>query len=581
MEQMAQVTIQEIKQELKGYPYILEYNANYLDIDDDTENDRITWFYHALHTPPGKPYNPMTDYHMMTYCPLGSVAAYEKIQHPTCRMIRCKSLMGYFYTAPSPITEDEEVRVRRERNKVLAQPFYDDFKGKVWSEIVFKSLQNFEPFKVADYDKLTLAELIQMTEHLEDAYRQMWEWHWLCSGGLGFPYEEWARISKEWLGLTEEDPLFLKLMGGFDNLALKGRRELVRLGEAGADMGLKDIFLNNAAKDVLLKLRQEDGNAKEWLEEFGHYLSEYGWQSPTHIDWSVPGWVDDPSTPIKMIQQSLGKGSEAKEIDQLSKERERKEAEKEVMERLSPTQRRYYARVMQAGRQWHWWNEEHNMFMEQPFNSIGYRHYHNIGKKFIQTGCLENADDIFYLNPTEVKILLQEPYVYTFKARVARRKLIREKAAQLLPPFYLGKVPVETALSWDEIAGDIMETKMTRGRFIAPEEAQALRADLKGLPGSGGMAEGPARVIMSEDQMDEVQEGEILVAPTTSISWTPIFDKIVAAVIDSGGVLSHAACIGREYGIPVIVMTMAGTQNIKTGQKIRVDGDTGAVYILG
>ena len=111
-----QATIQEIKEQLKDYPYILDYNENYLDINDDTENDSITWFYHALHTPPGNPYNPMTDYHMMTYCPLGSVVAYEKIQHPTCRMIRCKTLMGYFYTAPSPITADEEVRARTERN---------------------------------------------------------------------------------------------------------------------------------------------------------------------------------------------------------------------------------------------------------------------------------------------------------------------------------------------------------------------------------------------------------------------------------------------------------------------------------
>jgi phosphoenolpyruvate-protein kinase (PTS system EI component) len=55
---------------------------------------------------------------------------------------------------------------------------------------------------------------------------------------------------------------------------------------------------------------------------------------------------------------------------------------------------------------------------------------------------------------------------------------------------------------------------------------------------------------------------------------------IKAAVLDTGAPMCHAAIVAREYAIPAILNTMTGTSKIKTGQRIRVDGDVGAVYII-
>jgi pyruvate,water dikinase len=103
---------------------------------------------------------------------------------------------------------------------------------------------------------------------------------------------------------------------------------------------------------------------------------------------------------------------------------------------------------------------------------------------------------------------------------------------------------------------------------------------LKGFAASPGSAEGPARVIFSADQIAEVQDGEILVAPLTAPSWAPIFGKIRATVTDVGGMMSHAAIVCREYGLPAVTGTAFGTKQIKTGQRIRVDGNTGQVTVL-
>ncbi|HAS31844.1 MAG TPA: hypothetical protein DCS84_06015, partial [Microbacterium sp.] len=103
---------------------------------------------------------------------------------------------------------------------------------------------------------------------------------------------------------------------------------------------------------------------------------------------------------------------------------------------------------------------------------------------------------------------------------------------------------------------------------------------LKGMPASPGTAEGPARVISTADQLSEVQEGEILVAPVTAPSWGPIFGKIRATVTDIGGMMSHAAIVCREYGMPAVTGTGTASVDIVTGQMLRVDGTSGTVTIL-
>jgi pyruvate,water dikinase len=105
-------------------------------------------------------------------------------------------------------------------------------------------------------------------------------------------------------------------------------------------------------------------------------------------------------------------------------------------------------------------------------------------------------------------------------------------------------------------------------------------AQLTGFAGSSGVVEGVARVILDVSDIAKIVEGEILVAPVTSPSWTPVFGKVAAAVSDIGGIMSHAAIVAREYGMPAVVGTGSATSRIKTGDRVRVDGNTGVVTIL-
>jgi pyruvate,water dikinase len=100
---------------------------------------------------------------------------------------------------------------------------------------------------------------------------------------------------------------------------------------------------------------------------------------------------------------------------------------------------------------------------------------------------------------------------------------------------------------------------------------------LHGMPGSPGVAEGPARIILEATHFDRLRAGDVLIAPYTNPAWTPLFPRAAAVVVDTGGVMSHAAIVAREYGIPAVMATGDGTQRLSDGQPVRVDGTRGLV----
>jgi phosphoenolpyruvate synthase/pyruvate phosphate dikinase len=92
--------------------------------------------------------------------------------------------------------------------------------------------------------------------------------------------------------------------------------------------------------------------------------------------------------------------------------------------------------------------------------------------------------------------------------------------------------------------------------------------------------EGKVKVVWTENELSKIEKGDILVAPTTSPSWTPVFSLLGGVIVDRGASLSHAAIVGREFGIPVVMNVFEGTKLLKDGMKVRLDANMGTVFIL-
>jgi pyruvate,water dikinase len=100
---------------------------------------------------------------------------------------------------------------------------------------------------------------------------------------------------------------------------------------------------------------------------------------------------------------------------------------------------------------------------------------------------------------------------------------------------------------------------------------------VSGVPASPGRATGSVRLVHGPDDFDELQPGEILVAPLTAPAWTPLFARAAAVVTDVGSAAAHASIIAREYGIPAVVGCGDATSRLRTGMRVTVDGTTGNV----
>jgi len=111
--------------------------------------------------------------------------------------------------------------------------------------------------------------------------------------------------------------------------------------------------------------------------------------------------------------------------------------------------------------------------------------------------------------------------------------------------------------------------------------AEAVDGAIQGFPGSSGSHTGPVRVIRDASEFGRLRPGDVLVCPITSPAWSVLLSQAGAVVTDGGGVLSHAAVIAREYGIPAVMATGDATRRLADGQVVVVDGTAGVVRLAG
>jgi phosphohistidine swiveling domain-containing protein len=183
---------------------------------------------------------------------------------------------------------------------------------------------------------------------------------------------------------------------------------------------------------------------------------------------------------------------------------------------------------------------------------------HRIGEHLVAAGVLAEPDDAFYLTDTELTGTLPS----SAGELVARRRERRD--------FYQGLELRETTWAGMPDVISLAEAATDGG---VDDKA------LSGIGASRGVVEGRVRVV-EDPTFADVEPGEILVASTTDPSWCSIMYISAGLVIDLGGMLSHAAVVAREIEIPCVVATKNATRRLRTGDRVRIDGNTGTVDVL-
>jgi pyruvate,water dikinase len=186
-----------------------------------------------------------------------------------------------------------------------------------------------------------------------------------------------------------------------------------------------------------------------------------------------------------------------------------------------------------------------------------------IGEWLATGGVISEPDDVFFLTRREVLEALGHGRLVT-PVDVTTRRMERDEQARLVAPLMVGRLTRMMRSLWERLP-----------RLVGAVPSDS--ALVSGTPASAGRAAGAVRVIRGPHEFDELQPGEILVAPLTAPAWTPLFTRAAGVVTDVGSLASHASIIAREYGIPAVVGCGDATARLRTGMQVTVDGTTGNV----
>lgn len=303
----------------------------------------------------------------------------------------------------------------------------------------------------------------------------------------------------------------------------------------------------------------------EFLARYGHRAADQ------EIDLGAPRFADDPTYVLGLLRTSMGTytGTHTAKRDGDDPLRRFEEgvaqARRTSAELVDATRRvkgRGHAAVLRLlldrGRALAGLREQPKFDLVRAI-ALAREVLRQAGDALVAEGVLANAEDIFFLDPAEVRTAVRDGTTARLRARVAdnRREFEFARSRPAVPRILTSE-----------------------GEAVYGPGAAAATDTLVGTPVSPGVREGVVRVVTSPVNA-RLRPGEVLVAATTDPGWTPLFLTAGALVMEVGGIVSHGALVAREYGLPAVTAVVDATTLLRTGQRVRVDGATGTVTVLG
>lgn len=297
------------------------------------------------------------------------------------------------------------------------------------------------------------------------------------------------------------------------------------------------------------------GPAIAWLEgdasgeagaRYRAYLERHGHRSLRELDIRQPEWAHDP-TPLVRSLQSQVRGRMARGAGP---------------SRLAPSSPR-----PEGARRFDWLrpvahaavrNRERSKSLLVAQTAIWKRAYRGLARQLVAEGRLDDEDAIYFLLHEEIEDVARATGRHALAdVTLGRREALAHQATLRFPEVAVG-----------------------RPQPLPPDDARDDAGVVLGKPVSRGRVEGVVRVVRTLEEAEALEPGEILVAPITDVGWTPYFAVVAGLVTDVGSAVSHGAVVAREYGLPAVLNTGDATRVLRTGERVRLDGDRGRVERL-
>lgn len=308
---------------------------------------------------------------------------------------------------------------------------------------------------------------------------------------------------------------------------------------------------------------------RRWLTAFSRYLDRYGHQI-YNLDFVVPTQAGDPLPVLISLKTMTQRPSHDPRARQRAIIAERDTLVDATARSLGPLRRRLLGVLLGWAQRCGPDREQALFYMGAGWPTLR-RLALELGRRLAETGSLRTAEDIFFLQTSELRTAISAREAGRAEPELAsvahQRRELRDARKRLHPP---PVVPQGYKLRFGPFDMSAFETQ--RRNVL---EGTTLR----GFAVSPGRTSATASVILSPADFSLMEPGTILVCPTTTPAWTPLFSQARGLVTDVGGVLAHGSIVAREYGIPAVLGTGSASRRIRHGQRITVDGDQGLVIL--
>ena len=580
------------------YPYYLVFQDSL-----KKEEDEKFWFCDSQHWPTVfKPFETIGG-EFAVKC-LGQYNA-RHLMIPNANGIDFRIHLGYLYMSPLPVpveqiaarVPDFEARIGHyfANWEELLAAWHVKVKNTIaeMESLSFQALPEQVPMADIESGKAKDGSevLLENYDRLIALCYQNWQYHFEFLN-LGYiAYLDFFNFCKEAFP-NMPDQSIATMVQGVDMELFRPDDELKDLARLAVELGITDAFSNTDDPAATLVEIAASTGGETWLARWEEAKDPwFNFTIGNGFYGDDKYWIEHQEIPLGFIADYIRRLQDGANImrptEKLIAEKER--IVEEYRELLDPEVRETFDAKRTLAATAYPYVENHNFYIEHWTMGVFWRKVRELSRMLHAQGLWNRPDDMLYLGRNEVRDVLFDLVIswgvgagapignVVWPQEIERRRVIVDALKTARPAPALNTPPEVITEPFTRMLWGIT-TEQVQQWLAGDDEGQA--GVLKGMAASPGKVEGLARVIMHADDLAEIQPGEILVAPITAPSWGPIFGKIKATVTDIGGMMSHAAIVCREYGLPAVTGTGSASTTIRTGQMLRVDGTKGTVEIL-
>ncbi len=477
---------------------------------------------------------------------------------------------GYKQVLPAP---EAEIPQRFQR----AEQVYGQ---KLWREQLRDWDENCKPAAIAihrqlqavDPDGLSDAELVAYLKRCRDHHAAMIAQHMRFTASAVLPIGDFLAHVGDWTGLPASD--LLALMRGSAVVSAGGSDEMERLKRAfAADASARKMLeADGDPAQQLASLRSVGGDTGAAVSG---YLDLVGNRLVDGFDIAEPTALELPDALLRAMRVAVsGEAQAVSDVDAQTAE---------VRAMVPATRQDEFDQLLGEARLTYRLRDERGVYSDIWAAGLMRRAALAAGRRAADRGRIARSDQMLDASLDEMCALVAGAGGPSAD-ELAGRAEYRAKHTAKDVPHLLGPPPPPPP---DLAALPPSARRLMRATFIGlghvfgSSQAEHEEKVLYGIAASKGVYEGPARRVSGPSEFGRIARGDVLVTESTSEAFNILLPLLGGIVTDNGGLLSHAAIVSREYGIPGVVGTREATSRIADGVLVRVDGDAGEVMVLG